>query len=159
MPDSPDASNENASGGNGSSSSGNGSSGSGSNGGSSGSSGDQDKNGLEWTVFALGLAITLGVVGYMGYQVVAGSDEPADIQVTVKETTESEGFVVIPVEATNEGDRVAEAALIEVCAGPESCGELSFAYIPKGSKRSGTVGLKAPLEAPITTRVVSFRKP
>ena len=98
-------------------------------------------------------------MGYMGYQVVAGSDEPADIQVTVQQTSESGQFVIIPIEAENNGDRVAEAALVEVCAGPESCGEVTFTYIPRGSKRSGVVGLNAPLEAPITTRVVSYRKP
>ena len=67
--------------------------------------------------------------------------------------------MLIPIEARNEGDHVAEAATVEVCAGPESCGEVSFSYIPKGSTRSGIVGLNAPLEAPVTTRVVSYRKP
>ncbi len=120
---------------------------------------EEEKNWLEWTVFAIGLVITLGVIGYMSYQAIAGSDKPADIQVTLQEPTLDGDFIIIPIEATNKGDRVAEGAMIEVCSGPDSCGEVTFTYIPQGSKRTGVVGLQAPLEEPLTTRVVSFRKP
>ena len=95
----------------------------------------------------------------MTYEAIAGSDEPADVRVEISGPTIEGEFAVFDVEARNEGDRVAEEAIIEVCAGPEACGEVSFTYIPQGSKRSGVVGLPAPLEAPVTTRVVSYRKP
>lgn len=116
-------------------------------------------NVFEWTVFALGVAITLGVIGYLGVQIAVGSDEPAALQVTLQ--AQPAGVpgttVLIPVEVENTGDRVAEEAVIEVCAGPDSCGTVSFAYIPKGSKRNGMVGLHAPLAAPVDSRVVSYR--
>ena len=123
------------------------------------SSGDdtQRSNVLEWAVFALGVAITLATVGYLVFQLVTGTDRPADLRVTLQETRQQNGTVLVPVEVENRGDRVAEVAVIEVCAGEDSCGEVSFAFIPKGSTRSGMVGLRAPLREPLSSRVVSYR--
>lgn len=117
----------------------------------------QKKNALEWTVSGIGLLVVLTVVGFQIYQIVAASDEPADLVVTLDAPELQRGTLMIPLTVENEGDRVAEGAVIEVCAGPESCADLTFRYIPQGSTRTGTVGLGAPLEGPLETRVVSFR--
>jgi uncharacterized protein (TIGR02588 family) len=114
-------------------------------------------NALEWAVFALGVAITLGVIGFLTVQLVTGTDEPADLRVTLQEPQPREETVFVPVEVENQGDRVAKEAVIEVCAGPESCGSVTSRFIPKGSTRSGMVGLRAPLAAPPASRVVSYR--
>jgi len=136
--------------------------------GDEGSSDDNaSSNWLEWTAFGLGVLITLSVVGYLGYQIATGSDEPANLQVTLQapeakpggaQSAEASGeTVLIPLEVKNTGDRVAEMAVVEVCAGPDACAQVSFAFVPKGSKRTGTVGLSAPLAEPPTSRVVSYR--
>lgn len=118
---------------------------------------DHGSNGLEWAVFALGVAITLSVIGYLGVQIATGSDEPAHLVVSLQPPETRAGTVFIPLEVKNEGERVAEEAVIEVCAGADSCGEVTFRYVPKGSTRSGVVGLDAPLMERPTSRVVAYR--
>lgn len=130
--------------------------------GASGTDESRGTNWLEWTAFALGVLITVSVIGYLGVQIVTGSDEPAALRVTLQAPEEpsaeiSGATVLIPIEVENKGGRVAEEAVIEVCAGSESCGTVSFAYIPKGSKRTGKIGLSAPLAGPLKPRVVSYR--
>ena len=117
----------------------------------------ESRNALEWAISGLGLLVVLTVVGFLVYQLVAGSDEPADLHVALGEPSTRRGAVLVPVTVENRGDRVAEGATIEVCAGPEACAELTFLYVPQGSTRTGTVGLRAPLAAPLETRVVSYR--
>ncbi|OZC03827.1 hypothetical protein [Rubricoccus marinus] len=130
---------------------------------SSDASGDEDSgktqrtNWLEWSVFALGVLITAGVVGYLGYQMIWGSDEPAELKVTLQEPKTVGETVFIPLEVENMGDRVAEEAVIEVCAGEEACSMVTFTFIPKGSARTGTVGLDGPLAETPDSRVVSYR--
>ncbi len=116
-----------------------------------------DKNALEWAVSAIGLVVVLSVVGILAYQWIAGSDEPAELVVTLEQPEARQGTVMVPLSVENTGDRVAEAAVIEVCAGPESCAHVTFRYVPQGSTRNGTVGLAGPLAAPLKTRVVSYR--
>ena len=119
--------------------------------------GGQRRNALEWAVSAAGLVIVLGVVGFLAYHAIAGSDEPAELVVTLEAPRPQRGTVLVPLTVENRGDRVAEAALIEVCAGPASCAEITFRYVPQGSTRTGMVGLAEPLAAPLETRVVSYR--
>ena len=107
-------------------------------------------------MFALGVAIALGVIGTLAVQWIAGSDRPADLVVELGAPAERRGQVRIPVEVFNAGDRVAEGAVVEVCAG-DACSEITFRYVPKGSTRTGEVGFAAPLGGPAETRVVSYR--
>ena len=120
-------------------------------------SGSQSKNALEWAVSGIGLLVVLTVVGFQIYQIVVASDDPADLQIQLDTPRIQQGTAMIPLTVENKGDRVAEGAVIEVCAGSESCAEITFRYVPQGSTRTGTVGLSAPLEGPLETRVVSYR--
>lgn len=137
-----------------------------SDGGGSGDSGSdqngsesKDKNALEWVVTGLGAAIVLFVLGYLSYQFLAGSNTPADLVIALGAPEVQGTTAEVPVTVRNRGSRVAEAAVVEVCAGPESCAQLTFDYVPFESELTGTVGLEAPLTAPLTTRVVSYRDP
>ena len=125
----------------------------------SSSDGTTERNWLDWVLVAAGAAIVLGVVGFLVYQIVTLPDEPASLEVTLDAPDVSGGTAMIPVTVKNVGSKVAEAAVIEVCAGPDSCAEVSFTYVPQGSTREGEVGLSAPLAGPLETRVVSFRTP
>ena len=120
-------------------------------------SADQDRNALEWATFGLGVLITLAVIGFLTYQLVAGSDEPADLAVELGAPDVRRGTALVPVTVRNRGDRVAEAAVVEVCAGLDDCAELSFTYVPQASTRTGEVGFGVPLAGPLRTRVVSYR--
>lgn len=125
--------------------------------GDSGSS--EKKNWLEWSVTIAGAVLVLFVVGFLAYSWATSTDEPADLRVSLDAPRANGSTMEIPVTVQNEGPRVAEAAVIEVCAGPENCGQLTFDYVPFKSKVDGAVGLEAPLEAQPTSRVVSFRNP
>lgn len=117
------------------------------------------KNALEWAVTGAGALIVLFVVGFFVYELVAGASGPADLSVTLGETLSDSLTVEVPVEVRNDGQRVAENVVAEVCAGPGACAEVMFDYVPYQSKATGTVGLAAPLAAPLTARVVSYRDP
>ena len=117
------------------------------------------RNALEWTLTILGAALVLGISGYLVYEWVAGATGPAELVITTGTPEIRGGTAEIPVEIRNDGARVAEAAVVEVCAGPNACSEIHFDYVPFGSTVEGTVGLEAPLAAPVTSRMVSFRKP
>lgn len=121
--------------------------------------GKEEKNALEWAMTLLGAALVLFVVGFLTYQLFAGTDRPAELQIRLGEPRTNGSTVEVPVTVRNEGGRVAEAAVVEVCAGPESCAQLTFDYLPFESEFEGVMGLEAPLQAPLTTRVVSFRNP
>lgn len=124
-----------------------------------GGSGRPEKNALEWAVSGVGAAIVLFVIGFFVYEWVAGASGPADLVVSLGEATTDSLTVEVPVEVRNRGERVAEAVVVEVCAGPEACAEVTFDYVPYQSRASGRVGLTAPLRAPLTTRVVSYVDP
>lgn len=121
--------------------------------------GSQDKNALEWTVTVAGALIVLFVLGFFVYELVAGASGPARLVVSLGEPAVEGAASNVPVEIRNEGERVAELAVVEVCAGPENCAEITFDYVPYQSKLTGTVGLEAPLGAAPTSRVVSYRDP
>ncbi|WP_412061023.1 hypothetical protein [Rubrivirga sp. IMCC45206] len=117
------------------------------------------KNALEWAVTGVGAVIVLFVVGFFVYELVAGASGPADLSVTLGEPAADSLTVEVPVEVENAGQEVAENVVVRVCAGPESCAEVMFDYVPYQSSAAGTVGLEAPLAAPPTGRVVSYRDP
>ena len=125
---------------------------------SSGDSGEENekKNALEWVVFAMGVAIVLGVIGYLSYQLATETNEPPLLVIELGEQTPRGAVVEIDVTVKNEGDQTAEGATIEVCGGPDTCAELTFPYVPSGSERTGRVGLSTPLAGPLETRAVSF---
>lgn len=119
----------------------------------------QGKNALEWTVALAGAAIVLFVLGFFSYQILTGADEPADLVITLGTPQVKAQVAEIPVTVHNRGDRVAEAAIIEVCSGPSACAQLTFDYVPFHSTQTGRVGLPLPLADSLRTRVVSFRDP
>ena len=122
------------------------------------SEGNQGKNALEWVVFAIGVAIVLGVTGFLIYELVVGSDRPARLTIELGEQTQRDGVVEIEVTVRNDGDSAAEGATVEVCGGVDTCAELMFAYLPAHSERTGVMGLSMPLSGPLETRTVSFKK-
>lgn len=124
-----------------------------------GGNGEESKNALEWGVTIAGVLIVLSVTGFLVYELFAGASGPPQLQITLGEPKAVEARVEVPVEVQNKGARVAEVAVIEVCAGPDDCAEVTFDYVPYESTVTGTVGFKAPLKGPLSSRVVSFRDP
>ena len=132
---------------------------SGSDGGNSDREGGKGKNWLEWTVTLAGAILVLLVLGFLAYEWASSTGQPAELTVALGAPSVEGAAVEIPVTVRNEGAKVAEAAVVEVCAGPGSCAQLTFDYVPFKSEVSGEVGLEAPLTEPLSSRVVSYRNP
>lgn len=115
------------------------------------------RNGLEWAVFGLGALLVGALVVYLGYDVLAGPDVPAAIQVTLgPPTAQADGARVLVV-VENRGGRAAEDVQVEVCAAREACAGLTFPLVPAGARREGQIGLDT--TGAWQAHVVSYREP
>ena len=100
------------------------------------------KNGLEWTVFALGLALVLATLGFLGWDMATHKDRPPELRVTLGEPRAEGGHYSVPVTVENTGDRTAEGVQVEVTLsrdGQEETAAFTMAFVPRKSSRDGFV--------------------
>ncbi len=115
------------------------------------------KNALEWAVFALSLALVVGVVGFLGYRALQQGEAPPRFTI-VFEAVEPQGSdFLLPVRVRNSGDVTAAQVLVEVTSGDET-GEMTLQYVPRHSERQGVVLFRNRPAAP-TARVVGYERP
>lgn len=123
------------------------------------------KNWLEWTVFALGLVLTLLILGYLVYKTVIHNPGPPELYVEYFAEPgryEPHRYRVV---LHNEGSETAESVKVEILLekGGETLetAELDVDYCPKESIREGWVSFNSnPAEADtVKARVVSYEKP
>jgi uncharacterized protein (TIGR02588 family) len=122
-----------------------------------------EKNGLEWVVFGVSLALAASVLGYLVYEGVHMSDTPPDIALRLgTPERRGEGFVV-PVAVTNRGDETAEGIHIEVMletGGEGERGEFTIAFLPRRATRGGWVAFRTdPRSGQLKPRVLGYEKP
>ena len=119
-------------------------------------------NALERTVAAVGVLITLAVVGVLVWDAVNDRHEAPRLQVTLgRPTPGADGAVNLPVVVRNTGGETAEDVLVEVCRGEapdEECAETTFPFIPRGSDRDAIVGFSEGT-GPVRARVASYQVP
>lgn len=123
------------------------------------------KNWLEWTVFGLGLVLTLLILGYLVYKTATHNAGPPELYVEYFPEPgryEPHRYRVV---LHNEGSETAESVTVEISLekGGESLekAELDVDYCPKESTREGWVSFNTdPAKADtIRARVVSYEKP
>lgn len=123
------------------------------------------KNWLEWTVFAVGLGLTLVILGYLVYKATTHNAGPPELYVEYFAEPgryEPHRYHVI---LHNEGNETAESVTVEISLekGGEELekAELDVDYCPKESTREGWVSFNTnPAEADtVKARVVSYEKP
>jgi uncharacterized protein (TIGR02588 family) len=123
------------------------------------------KNGLEWSVFALGLVLVLGTLGYLTWSALTQSDQPAQLEVRLGEPQQRRKQFVVPVSVANHGDQTAEGVLIEVTLenkGEEvESAEFEVAFVPRHSQREGEVLFKKNPQTAgnLTARVLGYETP
>ena len=123
-----------------------------------------EKNRLEWIVFALGLVLVLGTVGFLVWDASQGEGSPPDLSVSLgRPEPRGEGWAV-PVTVRNHGGETAEGARVvvtlEVPGGEKEEAEYDVAFVPRGSQREGWVHfLHPPGTGRLTGRVSGYEKP
>jgi uncharacterized protein (TIGR02588 family) len=127
--------------------------------------GDDTKNPLEWTVFAVSLLLIVAILGYLGYHAFTYVPTSPDIQVTYRPDPSEQAPHRYHVAIVNLGSETAEEVLIEMALQKEGedmeAAELQIPFAPRESKREGWVIFKTdPATADsVAIRVVSYKKP
>ncbi|MFD2247344.1 hypothetical protein [Pontibacter ruber] len=127
--------------------------------------GDDSKNPLEWTVFAVSLLLIVSILGYLGHQAYTYVPTSPDIQVKYRPDPSVQAPYRYHVSIINLGNQTAEEVLVELALKRGSdeleTAELQIPFAPKESEREGWVTFKTnPATADtVAARVMSYKKP
>jgi uncharacterized protein (TIGR02588 family) len=121
------------------------------------------KNALEWSVFAVSLALIGGVVAALLYAQFTSHDRPPSVHAALGTPTRAGDGFAVPLEVRNEGDATAAEVEIEVTLTSGDAVERStavLAFVPHGSTRRAWVGFRHdPSRGRLHARVVGYREP
>ena len=123
------------------------------------------KNWLEWSVFAVGLALLLAIVGYLVARALGDGSEPAALHVEVGEAwspPDAPALHAVSVTVRNDGGRSAAEVDVEVVlpGEPPERRELTFDHVPHGSSRSGALTFAhRPEPGQLRPRVLGYLEP
>ena len=96
---------------------------------------------LEWIAAGIGLVLTVGVIGYLGYQALNPSEGPPQVVARARPAIHTPAGYVVEVLARNEGHTTAAAVEIEgaLFAGDRQIesAAITFDYLPAGGERTG----------------------
>ena len=102
----------------------------------------EQKNWLEWTVFAIGSALLVAIVLYLSYDMLAAPTGPPHLRVELSPAQRRSSSLVIPVKVVNDGPSAAERVRVEVTLessdGTET-GGFEIVLLPRASSRFGEV--------------------
>ena len=90
------------------------------------------RNAIEWTVFALGTAMTVGIAGFLAMEAVRG-DGTVNLSLTVARVGNSPAGADVTLRVENAGDAAAKDVDAEACDAAGACVPFSFDQVPAGS--------------------------
>jgi uncharacterized protein (TIGR02588 family) len=119
---------------------------------------------LEWIASGLGLLLTLGVLGSIGWEAVKGGNgRPPAIAVTVESVTPIASGYVVEIRARNRSAATAAAVQIEGKldkGGAPVTSTASIDYVPgESDRRAGLFFADDPRAYPLEVRAVGYAKP
>ena len=122
------------------------------------------KNILEWSVFALGLALVTAVLWFLIRTGFTVAHTPADPIAYAGEPVRTQDGYLLPVTLKNRGGSTAEEVGVEVtlagASGEPETGEFSVPFLPRHATRSGSVVFQGdPAKGALTVRVTGFHTP
>lgn len=122
------------------------------------------KNWLEWIVFAAGLILVFGTIGYLIYAGASRGNDPPSIEVRLGKPEQRQFNFAVPVTVINHGDETAEGVRVEVVmetGGEEKArGELDVAFLPGHATREGWVTFdQDPGTSQLKARVLGYQRP
>jgi uncharacterized protein (TIGR02588 family) len=123
-----------------------------------------EKNWLEWSVFAAGLLLVAGVLGFLAYEGATATGGPPQIEIELGQAEPRGGAFIVPVRVTNGGGETAEGVVVEVllegAGGAVERGEFGLAFLPRRSTREGFVTFHAdPRAGRLRARALGYEKP
>lgn len=125
--------------------------------------GTQDKNALEWTVFAIGLILVVATLGHLVRKTFTTDSSPPDLVVHLGPSQRVAASYQVPVTVVNRGNRVAEGVSVTVtlAAGAErEEAVLNIAFLPQQSRRQGWVTFRSdPREGDLQVGPVAYASP
>ena len=120
---------------------------------------------LEWIAALLGLIITLGLIGFIGWEAIkAPDDSPPAIEVVAERVTRVTGGYVVEIVAVNRGPATAagvevEGTLKNVAAEPVTS-RLTLDYVPGHSRQRGGLFFSQELRLDqLELRAVGYARP
>jgi uncharacterized protein (TIGR02588 family) len=119
---------------------------------------------LEWVVAVLGLAMLVGVTGFLLWRGVQDNGQPPSLRIDVESVEPVHGGYVVELRVTNEGDQTAAAVTV---SGALMDGntlieerEMTFDYLPPvSSRRGGLFFTDNPADYTLTLHPVGYREP
>jgi len=125
------------------------------------------KNWLEWTVFAVGLVLVMGTIGYLTFDMVTARATPPRLEIRLGKpqpmTTGRTKQFLVPVTVTNRGGQTATGVHLEVTlerAGQEpEAADFEIAFMPRQSTRQGGVTFNTdPRQGRLQSRVLGYEE-
>ena len=122
------------------------------------------KNPLEWSVFAVALAIVAGCVAVLVSAIVRTGDAPPDLVVSMGTPQRVSSGFLVPVHVKNAGDETATQVLVALAleAGEQELerAEVTIAFVPRRSVREAMVVFQHdPACCRIVVRSLGFEAP
>ena len=123
------------------------------------------KSPIEWIAGAIGLVLTLSMIGFIGYQALIGGDEaPAAVDVRVVSVQQAGAGFVVEIVASNLSRQTAAGVEVEGVlrrGGAEmERSSMSFDYVPGHSQsRGGLFFTSDPRSGALSVRPVGYHEP
>jgi uncharacterized protein (TIGR02588 family) len=119
---------------------------------------------LEWLVGAAGLVLVIGVIVFMLYEAITGSQSPPDLKVSVVSVVPVQNGYLVNVKALNQGGSAAAAIVVEAELRKDSQlverSEVTMDYAPPGSeKRGGLFFIQDPRQFDLQVRALGYEEP
>ncbi len=123
-----------------------------------------EKNWLEWCVFALGLLLVCGTLGYLAYDAISQDGSPPALEVRLGAPVARQGYYEVPVTVHNRGGSTSEQVLVrvelKVNGNVEETAEFQVPHLPRHSDRQGVVTFKRdPRQGQLSGRAVGYERP
>ena len=122
------------------------------------------KNWLEWSVFAVGLVLVLGTLGFLVRESLVAAGGPPEVVARLGPPKAAAGGFMVPVEVRNMGQGTAEDVQVTMIlelpqGGPEEA-VLAIAFLPRDSRRNGWVTFQSdPRRGTLRLGPIAFEVP
>ncbi len=119
---------------------------------------------IEWVSSGVGPAVTLVMLGFLGYKTVVGNDSPPQIAIRVDHIFNVSGGYLVDIAVVNRGHSTASQLKVEgeLKAGTDTIetSDATFDYVPARSEREGGLFFtRDPRSHELSLRATGYVKP